>query len=73
VSAEYDVYLIIEPDGGYYGFPKRIPEEYITWKTDTYYELSPFIRKWATLEGYPAINGKNVSFRHEIRPKNEKL
>jgi hypothetical protein len=61
------VYIGAEPDGPHYGFPKRVPEEYITWYGSTDYGLSPEVRKWMTREGYPGVNGKNVRIWHQMR------
>jgi len=61
------VFLDIMPDGKLYGFPKAIPEHLITWYGGNDYGLSPEVRKWASeVEGYPKVNGKNVSFCHYI-------
>ena len=61
------VYIGADPDGAYYGFPKRVPKEYITWLGDTDYQLAPEVRKWMTSEGYPGVNGKNVRIWHQMR------
>jgi len=61
------VYIGVEPDGPFYGFPKRVPDELVTWFGDTDYELAPGVRKWMSTEGYPAINGKNVKVWHQMR------
>lgn len=61
------VYLGVEPDGPFYGFPKRVPDEFVTWRGDTEYELAPGVRKWMTAEGYPGVNGKNVKVWHQMR------
>ena len=65
------VYLGVEPDGPFYGFPKRVPDELIMWYGKSDYGLSPKVRKWMSEEGYPAINGKNVRVWHEMRVEND--
>jgi hypothetical protein len=42
------VYVGVEPDGPHYGFPKRVPEEYVVWFGGNDYRLDPQVRKWMT-------------------------
>jgi hypothetical protein len=44
------VYVGVEPDGPHYGFPKRVPEEYVVWFGGNDYRLDPQVRKWMTVQ-----------------------
>ena len=65
------VYVGVEPDGPHYGFPKRVPEEYVIWFGGNDYRLDPKVRKWMTQEGYPGVNGKNVQIWHQMKLEDE--
>jgi hypothetical protein len=61
------VFLDVSPDGKHYGFPKEMPEELINRFGGLDYELKPGWRKWATEQGYPGVDGKNVQFSHFVK------
>ena len=58
------VFLDVLPDGKHYGFPKEVPESLVTKFGGEDYELKPGWRKWATEQGYPGVDGKNVQWMH---------
>ncbi len=58
------VFLDVSPDGKHYGFPKELPKEIINWYGGEDYGLKPEWRKWATAQGYPGVDGKNVQWSH---------
>ena len=58
------VFLDVLPDGKLYGFPKEVPESLVTKFGGEDYALKPGWRKWATEQGYPGVDGKNVQWMH---------
>jgi len=58
------VFLDVLPDGKHYGFPKEVPESLVTKFGGEDYGLKPGWRKWATEQGYPGVDGKNVKWVH---------